>query len=215
MQRARATRRVQVVAHEVVHPLGLRAGEREVGVAVAVVVVPLHAVIGLERLERHRRHVLEARPRVAQEVVAVRLPPGHRPVHVQIDAAVVVEVGERTAVEVGVDVGAPRRAHVLEASVAAIEEESIPSIVGGDEVEATVLVHVGGAGTHRPLLLVPGRAPAPDDAGRLGDVGEVIAVVAPERIGVAVHVPLVEIQVAVVVHVEPDAADALAGVGNA
>ena len=68
---------------------------------------------------------------------------------------------------------------------------------------------------HRPAAGIARRPAAPGDAGGLGGVGEASLVVQEEAIGVAVHVGHGEIEVAVLVGVEPHRADGLARIGEA
>ena len=65
-----------------------------------------------------------------------------------------------------------------------------------------------------PFVASRGARPPQATPGRLGDVGEAPLVVAIQAVGVAVHVRGVEIEVAVLVVVEPDGADGLPRVGQ-
>ena len=95
-------------------------------------------------------------------------------------------------------------------ALAAVEEQAVLSVVCGEKVEPTVAVHVRGTGANGTIRRIVRRATAPCDAAIGGDVREMAAVIAVQRVGVAVHVGEVQIEVAVFVGVEPDGADAFA-----
>ena len=138
----------QHVAHHEVHAVGARAGQRQIEIAVAVDVGPLHAVIGLQLADRRRRDVDERRAGVAEQRVLPAGAAGDRAVDVEIELAVVIEVGERARVVARVDRDVPRRGAILERALAAVAEEAERAVVGGEQIEVAVVVDVGRADAH-------------------------------------------------------------------
>src|SRR5688572_20340650 len=82
----------QKVPEYVVHAGRLSARQRQVNVAVAVDIGPQRAVISVQCAHVIRRDVLESRPGIAEQMIAIARAAGHRAVDVEVDAAVVVEV---------------------------------------------------------------------------------------------------------------------------
>src|SRR4051794_31102748 len=78
----------------------------------------------------------------------------------------------------------------------------------------SVAVHVGRTRTHGAILRVVRLAATPRETGGNGDVGEFSAVVAHQAVRVAIHVAGVQIEIAVLVVVEPHGADRLPRVGQ-
>ena len=208
-------RRSEHVAEDERQRLLAGAGQRQILVAVAIEVGPQRAVIRRERFQVVGCHVLEAAAGVPEQVVAIADAAGHGAVDVQIQAAVVIEIGERTRVVAAVDGDAPGSGDVLELSAAAIEEEPIWSVVRHEQIETPVVVDVGGARADGTVRRILRRAAAPPKTGRLGDIRELAGVVAIEPVGIAVHVAGIEIEIPVLVIVEPHGADGLARIRKA
>ena len=85
---------VELVQEHQVHAVGTLAGERQVFVAVAVDIRPLDAVVGLQCGDAVGRDFDESSAGVPEQDVAIADPTGDRAVHVEVDPAVVIEVGE-------------------------------------------------------------------------------------------------------------------------
>ncbi len=98
----------QHVAHHQVHAVGARAGQRQIEIAVAIHIGPCHAVVGLQRADVRRRDVDELRAGVAEQRVLPAGAAGDRAVDVEVEPAVVIEVGKRARVVARVDRDAAR-----------------------------------------------------------------------------------------------------------
>ena len=171
-------------------------------------------MVGLQRPYVWRRHVDEARGGVAEQRVLPTDAARDGAVHVEIEPAIVVDVGRRAGVVARVDGESRRHRTILELAAPAVAEEAERAVVGGQQVEPPVAIHVGGAHPHGAVARIARTAAAPRHTRRLGDVHEDRAVVAEQAIGVAVHVGHRHVEVAVFVGVEPHRADRLAGIGQ-
>src|SRR5262245_38032170 len=78
-----------------------------------------------------------------------------------------------------------------------------------------VAVDVGDAGPYGSIIRVLRSATAPFDFGIQRDIRETAAIVAEQSIFIAIHVCGVQIEVAVLVIVEPDRTDSFARIGQA
>ena len=154
------------------HAVGPGPGEREVEIAIAIDVGPLHAVVGLESADDRRRDIHERGAGVAQQRVLPADATGDGAVHVEIQPAVVIDIGRCAGVVARVDGQAPLGGSIVELTAATVAEEPERPVVGGHEIEVAVGVEVGGAQAHRAAARMLRRPAAPGHARRRGHVDE-------------------------------------------
>ena len=114
----------------------------------------------------------------------------------------------------GVNVYPPSRRDILETSVAAVEKESNGPVVRRNEIEPPVAVDIRRARPYGPVGRGVRRPAAPGKTGLAGHVGERSAIVSKQAVRVAIHVSNVDVEIAVLVKIEPHRAHAPPGVGE-
>ncbi len=114
---------------------------------------------------------------------------------------------EGAGVVTRVDRDLPVCRHVTERALG-VQKESQRAVVGREQIEGPITVDVSGTRTDRTVGRILGRAASPRDARELGNVREAARVVLKQSVRVTVHVADIEIEVAVLVVIEPDGADA-------
>ena len=178
-------------------------GEGEIQIAVLVEVHPLDAVRGAALGDVLRHHVGEARTFVVeQKVVLIDRFVDVRG-DIQIDSSIVVEISparrrrQRTTGDIHLrgDLGELAR------PVVAVEEVS--AVSRDEQVEIAIVVVVGDARTIAARGLRPPRG---IDAQFLRHVDEPRPVVAEQTVQIAVLVGHEDVEIAVLIHVEPDGA---------
>ena len=195
-----------------------RAGQRQIERPVAVYVGPLHAVTRRERQQVVRRHLGEGGTSglrgAHEQIVPKALRGRHRAVHVQIEQAVVIDVGEGTGIVSTVDRHAPGRAHVAERAVGGPKKQAIRSVVGREQIGHAIVVHVSDAGPYGALRGDLRTASSPRQTDCLRDIGEGAAVVAEEAVGITILIRHVQIEIAILLVVEPNSTYTLPRIGQ-
>src|SRR6185503_10959110 len=93
--------------------------------------------------------------------------------------------------------------------------ETVPSIVGEEKIEPAIAIDIGGAHAHAAVRRVTRRASTPGDARAVAAGAEGFSVVAIVLVLVSIHVRDDEIEIAVLIRVEPHGADCFARIGDA
>ena len=189
-------------------------GDGKIQVAIAVEVRPGDPVTGTVFQQVRRERVREAPAAcVHEEVVLDSGDAGQVGDDDQVGQTVVVGVGPRCRRGVVVLAQGGRVGHVGERAVALVAPQDIRPVRGDEKVQIAVVVVVGHRRGHTAVLIAPVRV---IHAERGGDIDErPVALVAEEGVLVAVLVGDVDVEVTVLVVVEPHHADGAAGVAQA
>ena len=171
-------------------------------------------MVGLQRAKVRRGDVDKLGAGVAKERVLPACTAGDGSVDVEVESAVVIEVGEGAGVVARIDGDMPGRAAILEPALAPIAEEAQRAVVGGKQIELSVGVDIGRAHAHGAVTGELRLTPAPRHTGSLRDIRKPPVVIPEQAVGIAIHVGHGGIEVAVFVVVEPHGADGAAGVGQ-
>ena len=130
-----------------------------------------------------------------------------RSVHVQVDHPIVIEVSPGARVVARLDRQTRRGAGISPGTGGRGIQQGVGAVVREKEIEPSVGVHIGHAHAHAPLAFVAERASAGFYGRARRDVREMPVVVLPETVRVSVHVGGDEIEVPVLIDVEPDRSD--------